>query len=117
MFKECHIPQKIVWKRICKDAVVKVEHDDFNKRTQSEEFDLFKSTHLDISDFSYLWYLSRQFPHLLEKCFLVARYLAEPVTNTELLCEFCGRFYKDRVLHAVTNCENYSVIGTSFGVI
>ena len=114
MFGECYPPQKKIWKTIYKHAINNFELNSFEARTESHDLDIFKSIHCDISDFNYLWYMSKQFPHLSDKCFLIAAYLVEPANDMELLCEFCGRFYSDKVLHSVTICDLYIMLRDSF---
>ena len=104
-FEELFIPDKIVWKRICKTAISNIEINAYDERTRDEEFSVFKSFHTDITDYCYLWYVGKLFPHKLSMCFLVAKYIAEPVNDTEILCEFCGRIFMDTVLHRILDCE------------
>ena len=56
-----------------------------------------------------MWHLGKLLPHKLSVCFSVAKYIAEPINDSEILCEFCGRIFKDTVLHRIIDCEQMHV--------
>ena len=99
---------------MCKSAIFNYECNSFEQRTSSPEFELFKSIHLDISDYSYLWHLAKKYPHKLYQCYAVGKYLAEPMNQDEELCEFCGRIFVNKLDHRLTACENYTEMRENF---
>ena len=113
-FEDLYIPPKIIWKKMCKSAIFNYECNSFEQRTSSPEFELFKSIHLDISDYSYLWHLAKKYPHKLYQCYAVGKYLAEPMNQDEELCEFCGRIFVNKLDHRLTACENYTEMRENF---
>jgi hypothetical protein len=46
----------------------------------------FISIHPDIFDFSWMWHLCKVYPQKLQKCFVIARYIAEPNKDV-ILCD------------------------------
>ena len=105
IFDDHFVPDKLVWKRICKSKIVNIELNSYKDRTTSTEFDLFHAIHPDITDFTGVWYFAKSYRHKLDKCFLIAKHLAEPCNDNHILCEFCGRMYKDTLVHKVMICD------------
>jgi exonuclease III len=104
IFGNLYIPDKTVWKAICKSAINNVEQSNYDSRTGTDEFERFISIHPDIFEFSWLWHLCKAYPQKLQKCFVIASYIAQPSKDV-ILCEFCGRLIYDQLEHFATVCD------------
>ena len=69
------------------------------------DFFRFRSIHPDVSKPSPVWILAREYPHMLEKCFNVAKIIAQPYVTLDNLCEHCGFMYSDKLSHFVCICS------------
>ena len=59
MFGEGFIPDKIVWKEMCKTHINEYEEKCFKERTSSPEFDFFNGIQSSICHFNNLWYVAK----------------------------------------------------------
>ena len=78
------------------------------------DFDRFKRIHPDIFLISPVWRVAREKPHMLEKCLKVAKVIASGDSQDLLLCEFCGRLFRDRVVHYACVCSHTALIRETF---
>ena len=106
MFEEGFIPDKIVWKNICKRHILEYEDKCFKERTSSPDFDFFSGIQSSTCHFNNLWYIAKIHRNKLDKCFQIAKWIAEPYTDIEILCEHCGRMFSNGLVHKVLTCDH-----------
>jgi hypothetical protein len=100
------MPDKIPFKNIVKISILEEENERYQRETENDEdFIRFHKVHPNIARPSPLWQISKAHPYMLDRCYNAARIIAYPnVSADPILCEFCGQFFKDSVMHYVVNC-------------
>ena len=79
------------------------------------DFTRFYRVHPDVTQTSPIWIVARQKPCMVDKCYDVAKLIAYPsVTDVPVLCEYCGQFYSDTIIHFTTNCSYCTIDQNTF---
>ena len=107
--EECQIPDKFVWKRIVNCSVRDEDKLLYEKSTKDDlDFRRFHCIHPDIHTPNPVWKVAKSNSSMLETCLLVAKIVACPIGVDDILCEFCGKLFKDKVEHYVCLCSRTS---------
>ena len=98
------IPDKIPWKKITKINVLWVEKDKYETATSVDpDFSRLRLTNPDSYTPSSMWIIAKSYPSMKDKCFQVTKVIAALLNYEDLLYEFCGKIFQNRLEH-VCHC-------------
>ena len=100
------IPDKLPWKYMVKLNVRQKEEAVYKDNTVGDsDFVRFRRIHPDIFTPSPVWKVAKSRPSMLGTCVNVAKIIAAPPNEDDLLCEHCGYIFRDKMVHYACNCS------------
>ena len=107
-----NIPDKCTWEDLVTSNILAYELSNYEDRTSADpDYCFFKSIHPSPFSPSPMWLAAKCVPGSLPMLSYVAKLAVciDQVNCTQtLLCEFCGLFYKNPIIHVLTSCYYYS---------
>jgi exonuclease III len=108
-------PDNIPWKNNVVFNLKEAEVNMFDTRTANDDdFSRFRAVQCDIHEPNIVWNVARAKPHMLDKCRVVVKYIANPNSAYHILCEYCGVFFTCSLTHLSTQCCSSENIRNEF---